>query len=225
MLSGYAPLKNGITTNEWKEGLHLKKDTIFDRTVAAGKSAKLMAAKEKFETFRKPDSGVALEILNDRTESMTDNTEKTLSENDYDLLFVHFKAPDRAGHDFGAASKEYREAIMQVDAAIGEIIARLRELERLDTTTLIITADHGMRGRDHGGPTPEEMTIPWIVMGPGIEKDFHLRMPVSVMDTAATALWILGIPIPPDFDGKVPPGIEQSDDVPASKSFFEALHS
>lgn len=224
MLSGYTPQKHGIRVNEWKEGLRLQKDTIFDHISRAGKTAKLMAAKEKFETFRKEEAGVDMVILNDFTDVMTDTTIATISDTDYDFLFVHFKAPDRAGHDHGAESREYREAIKEVDTAIGKIVDRLRELGRFDSTTLIITADHGMRGKNHGGPTPEELTIPWIAVGPRIENKFHMRMPVSVMDTTAVALWLLGIPLPPDLDGRVPAGIEKTTSN-ASESFFEALRS
>lgn len=209
MLSGYTPEKHGIRTNEWQSGLRLQKDTIFDRIADAGKTSKLMAAKQKFETFRKPGPGIDLEIIGDRTHAMVDEALETLSEEDYDFLFVHFKAPDRAGHDFGADSVQYTQAIKGVDASIGTIINRLRDKGVLASTTIIITADHGMRGNNHGGKTPEEMSIPWIAMGPRIKSENHIRTSVSVMDTAATVLWLFDLPIPSDMDGKVPAGIEK----------------
>ena len=39
-------------------------------------------------------------------------------------------------------------------------------------------------------------------VGQGREKGTVLRGPVSTCDTAATALWLLGQPIPAEFDGK-----------------------
>jgi hypothetical protein len=47
------------------------------------------------------------------------------------------------------------------------------------------------------------MTIPWITWGQGVKKRFAITDPVSTCDTAATALWLLGIkPITP-LDGVV----------------------
>ena len=35
-------------------------------------------------------------------------------------------------------------------------------------TTVILTADHGGKDRDHGPDVPENMTVPWIVAGPKV---------------------------------------------------------
>jgi hypothetical protein len=37
------------------------------------------------------------------------------------------------------------------------------------------------------------MTIPWIVWGQGVKKHFTITAPVNTCDTAATALWLLGV--------------------------------
>ncbi|MDO8489893.1 MAG: ectonucleotide pyrophosphatase/phosphodiesterase [bacterium] len=204
MLSGYSVAKHGISSNEWKKGLHLKTDTVFDHLIRAGKTAKLMAAKEKFETFRKPGIQFSVEIIDDISRSMVDEVLKTLSTENYDFLFVHFKAPDRAGHDFGAQSQNYKKALTDIDTSIGKIIDHLKKLKLLETTTIILTSDHGMKGNDHGGKTPEEMTIPWIIMGPNIKNDYHIKSEVSIMDSTATVLSQFGIPLPSDMDGKIP---------------------
>jgi arylsulfatase A-like enzyme len=44
------------------------------------------------------------------------------------------------------------------------------------------------------------MTIPWIASGPGIQAG-ELTQSVYTMDTAATAAYALGLPIPADWDG------------------------
>jgi arylsulfatase A-like enzyme len=46
----------------------------------------------------------------------------------------------------------------------------------------------------------EDMTIPWIISGLGIQNR-QLPSPVYTMDTAATAAFALGLPIPPEWDG------------------------
>jgi len=45
-----------------------------------------------------------------------------------------------------------------------------------------------------------DMTIPWIASGPGIVPDV-LTTTVHTYDTAATVAFVLGLPIPPEWDG------------------------
>jgi arylsulfatase A-like enzyme len=68
-------------------------------------------------------------------------------------------------------------------------------------TLIIITADHGGHGTTHGTRRLEDMTIPWIIAGPGV---WHrvLSTNVNTTDTAATVAWALGLPIQPDWDGR-----------------------
>jgi hypothetical protein len=46
------------------------------------------------------------------------------------------------------------------------------------------------------------MTIPWIAWGAGVRPGYEITAPVTTDDTAATALWLLDVPIPASFDGK-----------------------
>jgi hypothetical protein len=47
---------------------------------------------------------------------------------------------------------------------------------------------------------PEDMTIPWIIAGPGIQP-MQLTTDVQIMDTAATAAYALHLQIPVDWQG------------------------
>jgi arylsulfatase A-like enzyme len=67
---------------------------------------------------------------------------------------------------------------------------------------IILSADHGGHDKTHGSTSLEDMHIPWIVWGKGVRKDYTITKRVSTCDTAATALWLLGIPLPEDLDGK-----------------------
>lgn len=60
------------------------------------------------------------------------------------LAALYFEQVDKAGHDFGPQSAEYRQAIALVDTAIGELLQRLRRDGRLDRTNIIVVSDHGM---------------------------------------------------------------------------------
>ena len=68
--------------------------------------------------------------------------------------------------------------------------------------TLIVTADHGGQGRGHGADHPLDRTIPWIAWGEGVHAGLTLPPGVSTMDTAATVLWLLGVPVPAAWTGK-----------------------
>jgi arylsulfatase A-like enzyme len=46
------------------------------------------------------------------------------------------------------------------------------------------------------------MNIPWIAWGKGVKKGEKIIAPVTTYDTSATALWLLGVPVPEHFDGK-----------------------
>ena len=50
------------------------------------------------------------------------------------------------------------------------------------------------------------MHIPWIISGPGVRQNYDLTLDkdlnVRTYDTFATACYVLGLPVPPDSDGK-----------------------
>jgi hypothetical protein len=57
---------------------------------------------------------------------------------------------------------------------------------------------------EHGANILEDMTIPWIIAGPGVQPGTDLsNVEINVMDTAATVLWALGIELPEDMTGRV----------------------
>ena len=69
-----------------------------------------------------------------------------------------------------------------------------------EETLLIVTADHGGHDTTHGYSLPEDMTIPWIASGAGIQPA-ELTSPVNIVDTAATAAFALDLDIPTEWDG------------------------
>jgi predicted AlkP superfamily pyrophosphatase or phosphodiesterase len=109
------------------------------------------------------------------------------------LLFLHFGNVDNLGHRFGHGSKEYYEGVATVDEMIGRVLAALETAMIRDRTVVIVTSDHGGLGRAHGGDSPEEKLIPWIIAGPGIERGKTITDPIVTTDTAATIAAVLGI--------------------------------
>ena len=88
------------------------------------------------------------------------------------------------------------------DRAVGRLVAAADEEYGRDGYTLIVTSDHGGQGRGHGSDHALDTTIPWIARGAGVQAGGVLPTGVRTMDTAATALWLLGVPVPASWSGK-----------------------
>ena len=109
-----------------------------------------------------------------------------------DLMFLQLDNVDHAGHASGWSSREYLREIEEDDRLLGLLLDMLRETEGGDSTYVLVTSDHGGKGRNHGKNSLEEILIPWILHGPNVAP-VHLTAPVYTFDTAATIAWILGI--------------------------------
>ncbi len=118
------------------------------------------------------------------------------------LCFIHFPDPDSAGHKSGWGSPEQKEAFKVSDQALGQIVRALTAAGIADSSVIIISADHGGHDKTHGLDIPEDMEIPWIAWGLGVKKGFTIADAVTTYDSTATALWLLGVPLPAEFDGK-----------------------
>lgn len=119
----------------------------------------------------------------------------------FGVMFVHMLGIDHAGHAHGWMSTEYIKEVGVVDRQVGVVLNALAAQGLADSTLVIVTADHGGHGKSHGSASDEDMTIPWIVAGPGVAAGRTLTSSIRIYDTTATALWVLGIPIPNDMDG------------------------
>lgn len=118
------------------------------------------------------------------------------------LAFIHFPDVDSAGHKSGWGSPEQKEAIKVTDQALWQVWQAIKDAGIADSSVLLISADHGGHDKTHGLNIPDDMLIPWVAWGKGVKKGFTITAPVTTYDTAATALWLLDLPVPAEFDGK-----------------------
>jgi predicted AlkP superfamily pyrophosphatase or phosphodiesterase len=118
------------------------------------------------------------------------------------FTFIHLDHVDHAGHESGHGTKEYYASVEKADKLIGEIINGLKKANIFEQTVIIVTADHGGKGKGHGGDTPEERNIPWIATGPGIKKGNTLTDAINTYDTAATVAYLFGYKAPDCWIGK-----------------------
>lgn len=197
MLTGYAPSAHGVVWNDWYPDRHLTVPTMFLIARRAGFRTTLVAGKEKFHEFDEP--GCLDTFLLRSGDVAVANEAAVQALAGFDLMFVHMPDVDRVGHRSGWLSPEYDEQVVETDRAVGRVLAALPR-----GTTVILTADHGGHDRTHGLDQPSDMSIPWIIAGPGVMEGGVLpsSVKVSTMDTAATALHVLGLQLPAGASGR-----------------------
>lgn len=118
------------------------------------------------------------------------------------LTFIHLDGADEAGHEYGHRTAEYYKAVNELDTRIGKIVNAVKAAGIMDETLIIVTADHGGKGKGHGGKSLDEVQIPWIAVGPHVAKNHEIRDVVITYDTAATIAYVLGLKIPQAWRGK-----------------------
>lgn len=200
MLTGQCPSKHGVDWNDYipEKGFALGTD-LFDIAHAAGFETDMLVGKQKLVQLTEPESLDHFVYVNDRESVIIDRLISEFPQN-FGVLFIHFPLVDGMGHDYGWLSWQQLSVAFRADEAFGRLLAELDERNLRGETLIIVTADHGGHDTTHGSSLPEDMTIPWIASGPGIQPK-HLTTVVHTMDTAATAAFALGLEIPVEWDG------------------------
>jgi predicted AlkP superfamily pyrophosphatase or phosphodiesterase len=203
MLSGLAPANHKVLWNSYEpEKGAITVPTIFNIARKSGYQTALIATKEKFVQLYTPDGPNFLEIIDDKASVVARYAGYYFNDYKPGVLFVHFLDPDSAGHQYGWGSDEQKESFAECDRGLKILHDAVKKAGVLDSTVFIISADHGGHGHGHGDRIPADMTIPWIAYGAHVKSGFTITQPVVTYDTAATALWLLGIKIPDNFDGQ-----------------------
>lgn len=120
-----------------------------------------------------------------------------------DLLFLHLNDVDETGHKYGHSTPRYYEAVEEADKSVGRIVAAIEKAGIANETVVMIIADHGGKGHGHGGDSPQEVNIPYVMEGPGIKKNYELKQVHNNYDGTATLAKILGLTPPDCWEGKV----------------------
>ena len=201
MLTGLCPDKHGVDWNDYRPNKGYANGTdIFDLAHAAGLRTVMVVGKEKLRQITEPESTDVYEFINDRDLVIAARVAELIPQG-FDLMFVHFPTPDWMGHEYGWLSPEQYSVLFRADEALQTILNALEGAGIRDDTLIIVTADHGGHETTHGTRRLEDMTIPWIIAGPGV-KHMVLSTDVNTTDTAATVAWALGLSIQPDWDGR-----------------------
>lgn len=214
MLTGVGIQKHQVTWNSYvPTNGFVKVPTIFSMAKERKLRTAMFVGKEKFKHLEVP--GTIDELVwpqpDDDAKSVARAFAAEFGKTKPNLCFIHFRDPDTVGHATGAYSPEKVQALKDCDEALKTIKDAVAAAGVLDQSVFILTADHGAHDAknkegktvgSHGDARPEDVLIPWVAWGKGVRKNFTVTAPVIQYDTAATALWLLRVPLPEHFWGR-----------------------
>lgn len=119
----------------------------------------------------------------------------------FDFLFLYLGYTDECGHAHGWMSRPYLDAIANADRCIAHVLDACASGGR--EVTVLVQSDHGGHDRSHGTDRPEDMTIPWVLNGPGVHSGRVLDAPVRIFDTCPTLAALLDLAPAREWEGRV----------------------
>jgi predicted AlkP superfamily pyrophosphatase or phosphodiesterase len=115
---------------------------------------------------------------------------------DPDVLFLHFDAPDYAGHRYGFSrySPPYMAALRKTDARVGRVLEALekRSGRAREEWLILAVTDHGGTLRHHGEDVPACRRVPLIMGGDAAVPGLELA-DAALVDVAPTIMAFLGV--------------------------------
>ncbi|HET6165168.1 MAG TPA: sulfatase-like hydrolase/transferase [Planctomycetota bacterium] len=225
MMTGLAPFRHGVRDNA---GFRLDEAhaTLAELLHAAGYATAGFVAStvlgrasgiaQGFDVFEEPKRGTAAEMIYPslRAPEVNARVRAWLARRDPArpfFLWVHYydpHAPYEPPPEFAAgAATPYDGEISAVDAAVGEVLDALAEIDRDDRLLTIVTADHGeglgFRGEaTHSIYLYEPLVrVPLLVKWPGGPAGAVRADAVSGVDVFPTVLEAAGVAAPLDSDG------------------------
>lgn len=217
ILCGVGPEQHGVTDNGWTSQKHrleaVSRDekgylpSVFSelkRQVPQAKTAFYWNWKPLINPYNPATLDEASFEANDGFKGNYDKAFRFLEANrdQPTLVFLYDVHTDHAGHAHKWMSPEYIRSIEEADAAVGELVKRLKAANLFADTHFLFLTDHGGVGHGHGGVSPAEMIVPWGIVGPGVRKGFDLRVNDTV-NTAPTILRLFGAQAPACWTGRV----------------------
>jgi predicted AlkP superfamily pyrophosphatase or phosphodiesterase len=135
----------------------------------------------------------------------TDEAVKQLAEGNPDALFLYIGQVDETGHAHGfhPSVPEYIAAIERADSLVGRAVAAMqgRKTFGQEDWLVIVTADHGGKGKGHGGGhnDPDVVNSFLIVSGRSARRGLFEEQ-VYIVDAPVTALVHLGVSLKSEWN-------------------------
>ena len=213
MIMGADTEQHGITSNGWekfdhrlppvvatKEGTFPSIFTLFKDQQPEAQVGAIYDWDGFGRLFEKTD--VDFDIDGDHEDGTTQDAVAYLEKNDPKFTFIHLDHVDHAGHSMGHGSQEYYKSVQKADSLIAKIVDATKASGMYENTMFIVASDHGGLGFGHGGESPAEMTIPFILFGKGIKKGYEIEETVYQIDNAPTVAYALGLETPQAWIGR-----------------------
>jgi hypothetical protein len=113
---------------------------------------------------------------------------------DVDAMFVFLDDIDHAGHGHGWLSDDYYASLQTADAQIGRMLEAIAARPNFanESWQIIVTSDHGGYDYSHGPRSAAYYTIPFLVVGKGVNQG-TLSISPHNSDAAPTVLSHFGV--------------------------------
>jgi predicted AlkP superfamily pyrophosphatase or phosphodiesterase len=207
MITGAAPEQHGVTSNAWRRDKRMIKPlvtgqedifpTLFGLTRQQAPESVIGLAYEWKGLIRMVEASVLdLDVTGLDGPGTVDAAVAFMNAHRPELMFVHLDFVDHAGHAFGHGSPEYIAAVELADHLVGRLLRAADEAGVADSTTYLVSADHGLLGTGHGGESMDELLIPLLMTGRHVRSGVAVSNPVNVYDIAPTAALLLGVEMP-----------------------------
>jgi predicted AlkP superfamily pyrophosphatase or phosphodiesterase len=196
MLTGVWPPKHGVRDNSF-DGADYDSSPHFFQRLKEVKEDAVTASIVNWEPINQEIlSGCDLSSRHSRDVEVAQAAVELLTNQDPDVLFIHFDEVDIAGHasGYGADSTGYLEAVSSTDGAIGIVLTGVQQRETYGSEDwlVLVSTDHAGVGRSHGEDLPELRTVFMIVSGPTVVGRRIKRAP-EIVDVPPTVLNHLGL--------------------------------
>ena len=213
MITGTTVERHGVGNNGWTvgnkalepvyKGKYNMFPTIFGEIRDHSPEAVIGAIYhwKSFGNFIEP--GVCdLSISCESEEEATQKTCDFLKEKRPHFTLVHLDLVDHGGHHGGYRSEEYVRSIEKANSLVGVLIGQLRDIDMFEQTVVFVVSDHGGLEKKHGGSSPDEMIVPFIISGKGVKKGYKIEHPSFTYDLAPTVAWLFGFELNEWVTGK-----------------------
>jgi len=168
---------HGVTWNDDRAGTTVHRaagrrvSSVFSVVARAGGESAVFAGKSKFSLFdRSWPAAVDRSTIATDPVALVRAARADLRRAGRELTFLHLALPDKAGHEVGFMSARYLDEVARTDRLLGRVVRTVERTPALaEHLTLILTADHGGRGADHGDRTRlDNFRVPFVVWGRGV---------------------------------------------------------
>ena len=147
--------------------------------------------------------------LSQKDEKLANKAAEFLAQQNPHAVFVYFGQVDEIGHQdgFHPSVPSYLQALQAVDAHVASLVKAIQSRPEYlaENWLVVISTDHGGRGRKHrGGHDVPEIVTTFLVVSGVQSKKGMIEEPSYIVDVPIIALTHLGVPIDSawQLDGK-----------------------